>query len=251
VAGATLRGRLTWLLGEVVEVVDETPGVRTIAFDCPGWQGHLPGQHVDIRLTAEDGYQAQRSYSIAAPADGERVVLTVERLDDGEVSPYLTDELRLGDEIELRGPIGGYFVWEPEVGGPLLLIGGGSGAVPLMAMLRARIAAAVDVHVRALFSSRSRDDVIYREELERIGAATGIAITHTLTRSQPPGWSGYARRVDRAMLAEVAWPPAAAPHVFVCGPTGFVETVADALVSLGHDSVRIRTERFGPTGGPA
>jgi ferredoxin-NADP reductase len=251
VAGATLRGRLTWLLGEVVEVVDETPGVCTIAFDCPGWQGHLPGQHVDIRLTAEDGYQAQRSYSIAAPADGERVVLTVERLDDGEVSPYLTDELRLGDEIELRGPIGGYFVWEPEVGGPLLLIGGGSGAVPLMAMLRARVAAAVDVPVRALFSSRSHDDVIYREELERIGASTGIAITHTLTRSQPPGWSGYARRVDRAMLAEVAWPPAAAPHVFVCGPTGFVETVADALVSLGHDSLRIRTERFGPTGGPA
>jgi ferredoxin-NADP reductase len=255
VAGAALRGRLTpgrltWLLGEVVEVADGPAGVRTIVLECPGWQGHLPGQHVDIRLTAEDGYQAQRSYSIAAPADGERVALTFERLDDGEVSPYLTDELRLGDEIELRGPIGGYFVWEPGVGGPLLLIAGGSGVVPLMAMLRARVAAAADVPVRMLLSSRSGDDVIYRDELERIGAGPGVAITHTLTRSRPPGWTGYARRVDRAMLAEVAWRPADAPHVYVCGPTGFVETVADALVSLGHDPQAIRTERFGPTGGP-
>ena len=209
-------------------MTDGPAGVRTIALDCPGWRGHLPGQHVDIRLTAEDGYQVQRSYSIAAPADGERVVLTIERLDDGEVSPYLTDELRLGDEIELRGPIGGYFVWEPGVDGPLLLIAGGSGIVPLMAMLRARVASAADVPVRMLLSSRSGDDVIYRDELERISAA--------------------ARRVDRAMLAEVAWPPADAPQVFVCGPTGFVETVADALVSLGHDPLRIRTERFGPTG---
>ena len=224
--------------------------MRTIALDCPGWQGHLPGQHVDIRLTAEDGYQAQRSYSIATPADGERLELTVERLDDGEVSPYLTDELRPGDQIELRGPIGGYFVWEPRLGGPLLLIAGGSGVVPLMAMLRARVAAAADVAVRMLLSSRTGDDVIYREELERAGAAPGIEITHTLTRSQPPGWSGYARRVDRGMLAEVAWPPTDAPQIFVCGPTGFVETVADALVSLGHDPLRIRTERFGPTGGP-
>jgi ferredoxin-NADP reductase len=256
VAGAALRGRLSpgrlaWLLGEVVETADGPPGVRTIALECPGWQGHLPGQHVDIRLTAEDGYQVQRSYSIAAPADGERVVLTVERLDDGEVSPYLTDELRVGDEIELRGPIGGYFVWEPGVGGPLLLVGGGSGIVPLMAMLRARVAGAADVPLRMLYSSRSVADVIYRDELDRIGADTGVEITHTLTRSQPPGWSGYARRVDGAMLAEVAWPPADAPHVFVCGPTGFVETAADALVSLGHDPLRIRTERFGPTGGPA
>ncbi|MEP6640644.1 MAG: ferredoxin reductase [Gaiellales bacterium] len=239
------------MLGDVVETADGPPGVRTIAIDCPGWQGHLPGQHVDIRLTAEDGYQVQRSYSIAAPADGERVVLTVERLDDGEVSPYLTDELRVSDEIELRGPIGGYFVWEPGVGGPLLLIAGGSGIVPLMAMLRARVTAAADVPVRMLYSSRSHGDVIYHDELERIGAGAGIGITHTLTRSQPPGWGGYARRIDRAMLAEVAWPPADAPHVFVCGPTGFVETAADALVSLGHDPLRIRTERFGPTGGPA
>jgi ferredoxin-NADP reductase len=250
VAGATLRGRLTWLLGDVVKVADGPPGVRTIALDCPGWRGHLPGQHVDIRLTAEDGYQAQRSYSIAAPADGDRVELTVERLDDGEVSPYLTDELRPGDQIELRGPIGGYFVWEPRLGGPLLLIAGGSGVVPLMAMLRARVAAAPDVPVRMLLSARSQGEVIFREELERIGGGPGVEITHTLTRSQPPGWTGYARRVDRDMLAEVAWPPNDAPHVFVCGPTGFVETAADALVSLGHDPLRIRTERFGPTGGP-
>jgi ferredoxin-NADP reductase len=250
VAGATLRGRLTWLLGDVVEVADGPPGVRTIALDCPGWQGHLPGQHVDIRLTAEDGYQAQRSYSIAAPADGDRVELTVERLDDGEVSPYLTDELRPGDQIELRGPIGGYFVWEPRLGGPLLLIAGGSGVVPLMAMLRARVAAAADVPVRMLVSARSQGEVIYRGELERIGAGPGVEITHTLTRSQPPGWTGYARRVDRDMLAEVAWPASDAPHIFVCGPTGFVETAADALVSIGHDTLRIRTERFGPTGGP-
>jgi ferredoxin-NADP reductase len=251
VAGAALRGRLTWLLGEVVEVADETARVRTIGFDCPGWPGHLPGQHVDIRLTAEDGYEAQRSYSIAAPAAGERVVLTVERLDDGEVSPYLTDELRLGDQIELRGPIGGYFVWEPGVGGPLLLIAGGSGVVPLMAMLRARVAAAADVPVRMLLSSRSQDEVIYREELERVAAGPGIEVTHTFTRSQPPGWTGHTRRVDRDMLAEVAWPPGAAPQIFVCGPTGFVETAADALVSLGHDPHAIRTERFGPTGGSA
>jgi ferredoxin-NADP reductase len=250
VAGATLRGRLTWLLGDVVEVADGPPGVRTVALDCPGWQGHLPGQHVDIRLTAEDGYQAQRSYSIATPADGDRIELTVERLDDGEVSPYLTDELRPGDQIELRGPIGGYFVWEPRLGGPLLLIAGGSGVVPLMAMLRARVAAAVDVPVRMLLSARSQGELIFREELERIGGGEGVEITHTLTRSQPPGWTGYARRVDRDMLAEVAWPPSDTPHVFVCGPTGFVETAADALVSLGHDPLRIRTERFGPTGGP-
>jgi ferredoxin-NADP reductase len=233
-----------------VEVADGPPGVRTIALDCPGWQGHLPGQHVDIRLTAEDGYQAQRSYSIATPAHGERLELTVERLDDGEVSPYLTDELRPGDQIELRGPIGGYFVWEPRLGGPLLLVAGGSGVVPLMAMLRARMAAAADVPVRMLLSSRTGGDVIYRDELERIGGSPGVEITHTLTRSQPPGWTGYARRVDRDMLAEVAWPPGDAPQIFVCGPTGFVEATADALVGLGHDPLQIRTERFGPTGGP-
>jgi len=249
-AGTALRRRLIWQVAKVSAVTTETASVRTITLDVPDWPGHQAGQHLDIRLTDEDGYVAERSYSIAS-APGEPVAITVERLEDGEVSPYLTDELRVGDEIELRGPIGGYFVWEPGVGGPLLLIGGGSGIVPLMAMLRARVAADADVPVRMLYSSRSLDDVIYRDELDRIGTETGIEITHTLTRLQPPGWSGYARRVDGAMLAEVAWPPADAPHVFVCGPTGFVETAADALVSLGHDPLRIRTERFGPTGGPA
>jgi len=169
VAGATLRGRLTWLLAEVAEVTDVAPSVRTIAFDCPGWTGHLPGQHVDVRLTAEDGYQAQRSYSIATPADGERIELTVERLDDGEVSPYLTEELRLGDQIELRGPIGGYFVWEPGVGGPLLLTAGGSGVVPLMAMTRTRAAAGAAAPMRLIYSTRSPATLLYATELQRLG----------------------------------------------------------------------------------
>jgi ferredoxin-NADP reductase len=248
VAGAAVLGRLSWQVAEVVEVVVETPRVKTIAFDVPGWAGHRAGQHVDIRLTAEDGYQAQRSYSIASPAAGTRVELTVERLEDGEVSPYLTDELRPGDEIELRGPVGGYFVWEPSRGGPVLLVGGGSGVVPLMAMIRVRAAAGSDVDTRLLFSSRGWDDVIYRDELERLDGG-GLRVVHTLTRSQPTGWSGYARRVDAEMLAEVAPGPADRPHVYVCGPTPFVETVSEALVRLGHDPQSIRTERFGPTGG--
>jgi ferredoxin-NADP reductase len=201
-----------------------------------------------VRLTAEDGYQAQRSYSIASAPDGTRIDLTVERLDDGEVSPYLTDELRPGDQIELRGPIGGYFVWEPSQDGPLLLVAGGSGVVPLMAMLRLRAAAGSGTETRLLFSSRGWDDVIYRHELERLNG-NGLTVVHTLTRSQPPGWSGYARRVDADMLAEVGPGPAERPHVYVCGPTPFVEAVATALVQLGHDPHRVKTERFGPTGG--
>ncbi|MDX6647493.1 MAG: hypothetical protein QOK29_5116 [Rhodospirillaceae bacterium] len=233
-------------------LVDETPSVRSIVLECPGWRGHLPGQHVDVRLTAEDGYQAQRSYSIATPADGERLTITVERISDGEVSPYLADELRVGDKLELRGPIGGYFVWEPEREGPLLLIGGGSGVVPLMAMIRARVASEAPVPVRLLLSSRSWEEVIFREELEGLARdEAGIEVLHTLTRSQPTGWSGLRRRVDREMLAGAAWPPADRPLCYVCGPTGLVETAASALVDLGHDPARIRTERFGPTGGPA
>jgi ferredoxin-NADP reductase len=248
VAGTALLGRLSWQLAEVVDVVAETPRVKTIAFDVPGWPGHRAGQHVDVRLTAEDGYQAQRSYSIASAPEGTRIELTVESLDDGEVSRYLTDELRPGDQIELRGPIGGYFVWEPEQGGPLLLVAGGSGIVPLMAMIRARAAAGADVDTRLLFSSRSWDDVIYRDELERLENG-GLRVVHTLTRSQPPGWTGYARRVDAAMLEEVAPSRAERPRVYVCGPTPFVEAVAQALVHLGHDPYTIKTERFGPTGG--
>jgi ferredoxin-NADP reductase len=248
VAGAEVLGRLTWRVAEVVDVLPETPRVKTIAFDVAGWPGHRPGQHVDVRLTAEDGYQAQRSYSIASVPDGTRVELSVERLDDGEVSPYLTDELRRGDRIELRGPVGGYFVWEPTQGGPLLLVAGGSGIVPLMAMIRARDAAGSDAETRLLFSSRSWDDVVYREELERLNG-DGLTVVHTLTRSQPPGWTGYARRVDAEMLAEVGPSPAEKPRAYVCGPTPFVEGVGQGLVQLGHEPQMVKTERFGPTGG--
>jgi ferredoxin-NADP reductase len=225
----------------VVDVVAETARTKTIVLDPDDWDGHLAGQHVDVRLTAEDGYQAQRSYSIAsAPAD-EHLVLTVERLEDGEVSPYLTETLRPGDELELRGPVGGYFVWEERLGGPLLLVGGGSGVVPLRAMLRHHRASGSDLPARLLYSARTQPDLIYREELE--GFDTAI----TLTREQPEGWTGHSGRVGRALLADVAWPPAERPLVYVCGPTGFVEAVADALLALGHDPTRIRTERFGPT----
>ncbi len=247
-ARAAVLGRLTWQIAEVVDVVTETPRVKTIVFDVPDWPGHRAGQHVDVRLTAEDGYQAQRSYSIASAPDGTRIELTVERLEDGEVSPYLTGELRRGDQIELRGPVGGYFVWEPWQGGPLLLVGGGSGVVPLMAMIRARAVAVSDAETRLLLSSRGWHDVIYRDELERL-RGDGLTVVHTLTRSQPPGWTGYARRVDTEMLAEVGPSPTELPRVYVCGSTPFVEAVAEALVQLGHEPHRVKTERFGPTGG--
>jgi len=242
-------GRLSWRLGRVAEVRLETPRVASLLLDVPGWEGHLPGQHVDVRLTAEDGYQAERSYSIASAPDGRRVELAVERIDDGEVSPYLAGELRAGDQFELRGPIGGYFVWQPGLGGPLLLVAGGSGVVPLMAMLRHRSATGSSTPARLLYSSRSLEDVIYRRELERLVAAgDGVTVTHTLTRAQPPGWEGHDRRIDAAMLKEVGWPPGDRPLVYVCGPTRLVEAVADDLVALGHDPDLVRTERFGPTG---
>ena len=229
---------------------EETPRVWSLACDVPDWPGHSPGQHIDVRLTAEDGYQAQRSYSISTPADGTRLTITVERLDDGEVSPYLTDVLVVGDRIELRGPIGGYFVWEPDRGGPLLLIGGGSGIAPLMAMLRARVRAGSDVPVRMILSWRTGDDVIYADELDAIAHdLSGVEITHTLTRSAPDRWMGRTGRLDRDALAELAWTPSERPLVYVCGPTGLVEAVASALVELGHDPARVLTERFGPTGG--
>jgi len=229
-------------------VISETPRVKTIVFDVAGWPGHRAGQHVDIRLTADDGYQAQRSYSIASSPDGTRLELTVERLDDGEVSPYLTDELRPGDQIELRGPVGGYFVWEPDDGGPLLLVAGGSGVAPLMAMIRQRAVVGSEVDTRLLFSSRRWDDIIYRAELERL-VGDGLTVVHTLTRSQPSGWTGYARRVDSEMLKDIGPSPAESPHIYVCGPTPFVEAVGQALVQLGHEPHRIKTERFGSTGG--
>jgi len=249
-ARAAIRGRLSWTLAEVVDLVDETPRVRSIVLDVPGWPGHLAGQHVDVRLTAEDGYQAQRSYSIASAPQGERIALTVEGLPDGEVSSYLVGELRTGDKLELRGPVGGYFVWEANAAGPLLLIAGGSGIVPLMSMLRHRDAAGADVGAKLLYSSRSWEDVIYRDELERLASATdGPEVVHTLTRSQPQGWTGYSRRVDVPMLTEIAWPASSVPAAFVCGPTPFVESVAAALVVLGYPATSVKTERFGPTGG--
>ena len=250
-AGTAVLRRLTWAIAEVIDRFDETPRVRSLTFDVPDWPGHLPGQHIDVRLTAEDGYQAQRSYSISTPADGTRVTITVERLEDGEVSTYLTDVLETGDRIELRGPIGGYFVWEPSRGGPLGLIGGGSGVAPLMAMLRARGAARSDVPVRMLCSWRSAEDVIYADELNASSTtADGVSITHTVTRSAPPqGWTGRRGRFDRESLSSLVWPGELRPLTYVCGPTGFVEAIASALVELGHDPRRILTERFGPTGG--
>ena len=247
VAGTALRGRLTWQLATVDKLVQETARVKTIVFGASDWAGHLAGQHLDIRLTAEDGYRAEREYSIAS-APGEPAAITVERLDDGEVSPYLTEELRVGDEIELRGPVGGYFVWDPEEGGPLLLVAGGSGIVPLRAMIRAREGSRSDVDTRLLFSSRGWDDIIYRDELDRL-TGDGLLVVHTLTRSQPVGWDGYARRVDDEMLTALGPDPTALPRVYVCGPTTFVEAVAEALVGLGHEPQAIKTERFGATGG--
>jgi len=248
-ARAAVRGRLTWQLAELVESIEETPRVKSLVLRAPEWSGHRAGQHVDIRLTAEDGYQVQRSYSIASAPEEQSLVLTVERLDDGEVSPYLVDELRRGDQLELRGPIGGYFAWDTSTGGPLLLVGGGSGIVPLMSILRHRVAAGSDAEVRLLASWRTAADIIFAAELERLGQLDGVEITHTLTRDAPAAWTGRRGRIDEAMLGEVGWQPKAAPLSFVCGPTGLVEAVATGLVTLGHGPERIRTERFGPTGG--
>jgi ferredoxin-NADP reductase len=239
---------LNWRLGTVVELLAETDRTASIVLGVPEWPGHRAGQHVDVRLTAEDGYQAQRSYSIASAPEDASLVLTVERLDDGEVSSYLVGALRAGDDLELRGPIGGYFVWEEALGGPLMLVAGGSGIVPLRAMLRHRLTSGSAVPVRLLYSARSHHELIYREELAAAAQQNGVGVSVTLTREQPAGWDGYDRRIDRALLAEIVWPPAERPRVYVCGPTAFVEVAADALVSLGHEPGRIRTERFGPTG---
>jgi ferredoxin-NADP reductase len=232
----------------VAELVDETARTKSIVLDVPEWPGHRAGQHVDVRLTAEDGYQAQRSYSIASAPGDAQLVLTVERLDDGEVSPYLTEGLIVGDGLELRGPIGGYFVWEQTLGGPLLLVAGGSGVVPFRAMLRHHEAGGSDVPVRLLYSSRTLGDVIYRDELMRLGMRDAVEVRLTLTREQPDGWDGYAGRIDRALVEDVAWPVSEASLTSICGPTGFVEAASRILVDLGHEPRRIRTERFGASG---
>lgn len=247
-ASPVVLRRLTWQAGRVVEAVPESVRVKTLIVDLPEWPGHRAGQHIDVRLTADDGYQAVRSYSIASPPEEKNVVVTIERLDNGEVSPYLVDEVRADDQLEFRGPIGGYFVWSVALGGPLMLVGGGSGIVPLMAMLRHRIAAGSDVPVRLLYSTRSPDEVIYRAELDRLSGEAEIDVIHTYTRMAPDGWTGYSRRVDMEMLREIFWPPHLQPLAYVCGPTGFVEAVAGNLLMLGHKANRIRTERFGPTG---
>jgi ferredoxin-NADP reductase len=247
-AGAALPGRLNWLQTEVVALVEETAQAKTIVLRAPTWPGHRAGQHVDVRLTADDGYQAQRSYSIASSPEDTELMLTVERIPDGEVSPYLLDDLRAGDELELRGPIGGYFAWDASLGGPLMLLGGGSGVVPLRAILRHHAAAGGPIPARLLYSSRSWDDVIYRDELTRPAADDGTDVRFTLTREWPEGWSGHRGRIDRALLEEVCWAPSDHPLIYICGPNGFVEAAAGTLVQIGHDAGRIRTERFGPSG---
>jgi ferredoxin-NADP reductase len=248
-ARAAVQRRLTWQLGTVDKVADETPQVRTLTLGVPEWPGHQAGQHLDVRLTADDGYQAEREYSIAS-APGEPVAITVERLDDGEVSPYLTQELRAGDEVEIRGPVGGYFVWGPEDGGPLLLIAGGSGVVPLRAMLRSRQHAGSTVPARLIYSARTQHDVIYSAELMQLRQGDTVDVVVTLTREQPPGWAGRTGRVDDALLREVAWPAGQQPLAYVCGPTAFAEAVGATLVGLGYPPQRVKIERFGGTGGP-
>ena len=233
----------------MLELVEETARTKSIALELPGWPGHRAGQHLDVRLTADDGYQAQRGYSIASAPEDDNLVLTVERLDRGEVSPYLVDELRPGDTLELRGPIGGYFIWEAALGGPLLLVAGGSGIAPFRSILRHRQAIESTVPVRLLYSARSLADVIYREELKAIAGDGAVDVRCTLTREQPEDWQGYGRRIDQELLGEVAWQPSERPLMYVCGPSAFAETAANALVALGHEPDRIRIERFGPTGG--
>jgi ferredoxin-NADP reductase len=242
------RTPIVWHTATVGGIVEETSRARTIVLDVPEWPGHVAGQHVDLRLTAEDGYQAQRSYSIASAPENPQLELTIERFDDGEVSPYLTDELREGDEFEVRGPVGGHFTWSVEEGGPLLLIAAGSGLVPLMSMLRHRAARGSTIDARLLLSARSLDDVLYRQELRRCSEEPGLDVRLTLTRVRPPGWTGFDRRLDTDMLVALGPAVSEHPRIFVCGPTAFVERAADLLVERGHRSGAIHAERFGPTG---
>jgi ferredoxin-NADP reductase len=246
-----MRPTLTWQVASITNIKPETNTVKTFTLKLPAWMRHRAGQHYDIRLTAEDGYQAQRSYSIASePERAGEVDITVERIEDGEVSTYLHDVVVAGDRIEVRGPIGGYFVWEAATTDPLLLIAGGSGVVPLMSMIRHRAAAGATNPTTLLYSSRSFEDIIYSSELDQSSKSnSGLQIFHTLTRSQPAGWRGYARRIDEKILKEVAGPLGESVQVFICGPTLMVESAANVLVRIGLNSDQIRTERFGPTGG--
>ncbi len=247
---ARVAARMAWRVGRLTEVVDETPTARTLVLDVPGWPGHLAGQRVDVRLTAEDGYRASRAYSIAAPVDGDRVEVTVQRVPDGEVSPYLTEVFAVGDPVELRGPIGGWFVWQPDgPPDPVLLVAGGSGIVPLMAMIRARRAARSRVPFRLVYALRGPGETYYASELRGLGPDDGgLDVAYVYSRSVPEGWPVPPHRITGPDLAAAGWPAEFSPTCYVCGPTGFVETVADLLVDQGHDPSRIRTERFGPTG---
>lgn len=241
---------IEWQVATVTSLRDETPTVRTLTLSMPAWIGHRPGQHVDVRLTAADGYSVERSYSIGSePERGAEIDLTVERIEDGEVSPFLHDVVVPGDRFEVRGPIGGYFVWEATDDTPLFLVAGGSGVVPLMAMIRHRARAGARNAATLLFSSRHHEEIIYRAELDDLAARNdGFTAVHTLTRSQPPGWTGYARRIDERMLTDVLEPIGMAARAFICGPTALVEAAADSLVRLGFPPDRARTERFGPSG---
>jgi ferredoxin-NADP reductase len=238
-----------WRTTTVRDVVPETAHARTLVLDAPDWPGHRAGQHLDLRLTADDGYQAQRSYSIASSPEAAALEITVEGIEDGEVSPYLVQEARPGDELEVRGPIGGHFTWSVDDGGPLLLVAGGSGLVPLMAMLRHRAAQGRGVAAHVLVSARAEQDVLYREELAALEPRDGLRVGLTYTRVRPAGWTGWARRVDAAMLDALGPPPGSGARCFVCGPTPFVERVAQLLVDAGHEPGAVHTERFGPTGG--
>jgi ferredoxin-NADP reductase len=247
---AALPRRLQWQVATVRAVVEETPRVKSLILDVPEWLGHRPGQHIDIRLTGEDGYRAQRSYSIASPPEAPNLAVTIERIDEGEVSPYLASNVGVGDKFEIRGPIGGYFVWTGAIGGPLFLVAGGSGIVPLMAMLRHRAMVGSTPPTLLLHSSRSLEDIIFRAELDGLAAKEdGLTVYHTLTRRQPIGWSGGSRRIDKDMLADIGIPPAMKPHIYICGPTPLVVSAAHILAELGHEPGLIKTERFGPTGG--
>ena len=241
---------VSWQIATITAIRPETPTVTSFTFRLPAWRPHRAGQHYDVRLTAQDGYQAERSYSIASePARTGEIDLTIERVPEGEVSGYFHEVAMVGDQVELRGPIGGYFTWQPSER-PLLLIGGGSGVVPLMSILRDRLASRVAAPARLLYSARDPDEVIYADELERLAASMdGFEEFLTFTRRQPAGWTGFARRIDREMLVEVAGPLGADVDVYTCGPTRLVENVATTLSEIGVPGVRIKTERFGPTGG--
>ncbi len=244
-----MAGGIAWQIATVAAITDETPTVRSFTLTVPDWPGHRAGQHIDLRLTAEDGYSVQRSYSIASAAAAGTIDITIERIDDGEVSPFLHDVVVVGDRLELRGPIGGYFVWEPALDGPLFLVAGGSGVVPLMAMVRERERERVETRTRLLFSSRHYEEIIFREELDRLAASSrGFEVIYALTRSRPDGWMGYDRRIDDRIIGEVLEPLGSRARVYICGPTALVETAANAMLRLGLPPDRVRTERFGPTG---